>query len=101
MGVQRGEQNIASFVKNILRVIAVVVVDVEDRDAVSPAVAQVLRRQCGVVEKAIAAEQIARRVMPRRAAERKRRMLAALKKRGCSERDIGGDARGLPSPGAD
>ena len=78
MGMQRGEQDIAPFVKNILRAIAVVVVDVEDGNPSRPAVAQALRRQGGVVEEAIAAEQIARRVMSRRAAERKRRMLAAL-----------------------
>lgn len=52
--MERNGQNITAAVKNILRPVAVMVVDINDRDF--PLATQLLRRQSGIVEIAKAAK---------------------------------------------
>ena len=66
--MQRHIEHVRTRVEDVLRAVAVVKVDVQNCDAICAAVAQILRRDRRVVEKTIAAVQIARRVMARRTA---------------------------------
>ena len=69
VAMDAGEKHIRPVVKNGLRAVAVVVVHVQHRHSVHAGIAQVLRRQCGVVQEAIAAEKISPRMVARRAAK--------------------------------
>lgn len=59
MTVDRGEQHVAALIENRLRAIAVVIVDVEDRDPLVALIEERLRGDGSVVEVAITAHQIA------------------------------------------
>src|SRR6185437_6496684 len=71
VAVQRNEEHVRAIIENILSAVAVVKIDIEDGNACRARVAQVLRSDRGIVQEAVAAVQIVRRVMPRRAAQRK------------------------------
>src|SRR3546814_10140820 len=70
VGVDRGEEDGGILVEDVLGPVAVVIVDVEDRDRAEAAVLRRARRDRGVVEVAIAAHIVAAGMMAGRAAER-------------------------------
>ena len=76
VGVDGGEQHVVALVKDALRAVAVVVVDIKDGDLAGAVVEQMLRGQGRVVEKTVAAKEIAARVMARRARQGERGALA-------------------------
>lgn len=76
VAVQARQEHVVAVVEDFLRAIAVVVIDVEDRDAGVAVVDEALGGDGGIVEVAIAAEEIAARMMARRAAEREGRAFA-------------------------
>src|SRR3546814_2429626 len=53
VGVDRGEEDARIRVEDVLRAVAVVIVDVEDRDRAEAAAVRLARRDRGVVEVAI------------------------------------------------
>ena len=57
--MQRDEQHIVAIIKDALRTVAVVVIDVQDRDPGGTLIAEHLGRDRGVVQIAIAPRQIA------------------------------------------
>ena len=65
--MDRGIEYVATSPKNVLRAVAVMVIDVEDGDTRHTGVARDLRCHCGIVEVAIAAEIIRPGMMPGRA----------------------------------
>ena len=69
IGVDRGEEDVAALVENVLGAVAVMIVDVEDRDRAVPAATRRLGGDRGIVEVAIAAEIIAPGMMAGRAAQ--------------------------------
>jgi len=93
IGVNRNGEDVTSLVEDALRAVAVVNVDIEDRDAL---VAEPQMRGCdsAVVEKAEAAGDIAEGVMAGRPAQRVDRILTIGHQLRRSRRDIGGGARG-------
>ena len=68
--VEAGKQHIGPVIKEGLRAVAVVVVNVQHRHALQGAVAQVLRGQRGIVQKSVAAEEIRPGVVAGRAGQR-------------------------------
>ena len=76
MAVQRAEQQIAATIEDLLRAVAVVEIDVEDRDACSAAVDERLGRDGGVVEEAVAAVEVVAGMVTGRTAEREGGALA-------------------------
>jgi hypothetical protein len=83
-----------------LRAVAVVVVDVEHRDAIEPAVAQCLRRQRRVVQEAVATEEVGAGMVAGWAAQREGRRHGARSHCTCGEhRTVGPAARGDPGAG--
>src|SRR5208337_842787 len=87
---QRHEEHVATPEKNLLRAVAVVVVDVEDGDARGAAVAQRLSGDRRVVEEAIAAVKGAPGMMPGRPGERKDAALPSGHQAGAGQRHVGG-----------
>ena len=70
VGVDRREQNVGALVENVLRAVAVVIVDVEDRDPQTPRSERRFGSDRDIVEVGIAAEIICASMMAWRAAER-------------------------------
>ncbi len=70
IGMDRGVEDIAARPENVLRAVAVMIVDIEDRDPIGPGIARRLGGDGGGVEVAIAAEIIGAGMMAGRAAER-------------------------------
>ena len=101
IGVQRHEQHVAPRVEDLLRAVAVVVVDVENGDARAALIHQVLRGDGGVVQITVAAHGGGRRVMARRPAQREHRRRAVEERAGAGERDVGAGLDRLPRAGCD
>ena len=76
-------------------------VDIQDGDACSALIAQILRGDRRIIEKAVSAVQVSRRVMPRRAAQGERRARSPVKMICRRHGHLGGRPRRLPGPGAD
>src|SRR5690348_18494653 len=70
IGMQGDRQHIVALVKDLLRAVAMVIVDIEDGDAPGAGVAERLGGNGRVVEEAIAAVEIGAGVMAGRPAER-------------------------------
>ena len=70
--MDRDRQHIGTLVEDRLCAVAVVVVDIEHRDAWRTAVAQRLHGERSIVEEAVAAEEVAAGVVTRRARQRER-----------------------------
>jgi hypothetical protein len=100
VGVERDRQHVAAGVKDALRPIAVVQVDVEDGDPFGR-IAQKLRGNRRVVEVTEAAGQVAEGVMARRSAERIGTALAGEQQPGPGDRALGAPIGGAPGLGAD
>ncbi len=98
--MDRDGEHVGPFVEDALRAVAVMDVDVEDRDTL---VLQAQVRGCdrAVVEKAEAAGEIAIGVMAGRTAKRVGRALAVHDELRRRRRDIGGRAGSGPGAGAD
>ncbi|MCY1362044.1 hypothetical protein D9M69_487430 [compost metagenome] len=95
--MQAGEVHVAAFVEDGLRAVAVVVVDIEHGHALDARIAQRLRGDGGVVDEAVAAEEVGARVVAGRAREREGAALAAedaLRRRPRTGRAV---ARGGPA----
>ncbi|MNO65982.1 hypothetical protein D3C76_567600 [compost metagenome] len=101
MTVDRGEQHIASLVENRLGAVAVVVIDVEDRDFFVALIEERLGSDGGVVEVAITTHQIAGGVVSRWTAQGESRTGAALDFSLGGERDLCCTVRRLPGAGGD
>src|SRR6187551_699646 len=71
VGMDRGEGDVGAAVEDVLRSVAVMVVDIEDRDLRAAACNRCLRGDGGIVQVAIAAEIVGAGVMPRRSAQAK------------------------------
>src|SRR5690606_14295147 len=67
--VEGGEEHVRALVEDLLRAVAVVIVDVEDGYPSRPRIPQELRGNGGVVQIAVAAVEIGPGVMPRGTAE--------------------------------
>ena len=68
--MDRDEQNVAAIVENILRAIAMVVIDIEDRNALPARRDGRFGRHRDIVDEAIAAQIIRAAMVSRRAAQR-------------------------------
>src|ERR1019366_3072812 len=79
-------QNIRALVEDVLRAVAVMEIDVEDGHACAAVIAQVLRGDRRIMEKAMAAVQVGGRVVPRRGAEPKGAAPPLDEPRRCGER---------------
>ena len=100
IGVDGGEEDVAARPEDILRAIAVMIIDIEDRDP--PAgLGRRLGRDRRIVEVAIAAEIVAPGMMARRATQGERRPLACQHRIERSERGLGGPIGALPGPRRD
>ena len=99
--MQGGEQHIRAVIENILRPVAMVKVDIEDRDARGAMVAQVLCRNGRIVQEAVAAIQVTRSVVPRRAAQRKHAARTAAQFLRRAQRDVCRNVGRLPGAFAD
>jgi hypothetical protein len=77
------------------------IVDVEDGDALGAGVAERLGRDRRVVEEAIAAVEIAARMVPRRTAQREHRALAGCHQPLPGQRDLRGRMGRAPGAGDD
>src|ERR1019366_9149873 len=87
--------------EDVLGSIAMMEVDVEDGDARGSLIAQILRGDRRIIEEAVSAVQIARRVMTGWAAQCESRTRSPVKMVCRRHGHIGGCARGFPRPGAD
>src|SRR3546814_1638715 len=85
VGVDRDRQHVVATVEDLLRAVAMVIVDVEDRDPARAGIAERLRRDCRIVEEAIAAIEIGAGMMARRPAEREGRGRAVRSEEHTSE----------------
>ena len=101
VAVQRREINIAALVKNVLRSVAVVKVNIQNGDFFRAVVAERLGGDGGVVEKAVSAEHVAGGVVSRRSAKREGGAFALLDGAGGGEGAVGGGGCGFPSSGRD
>ncbi|MNL10451.1 hypothetical protein D3C87_1312500 [compost metagenome] len=101
VAMDRGEQHVAALVENRLGAVAVVVVDVEDRDLFVALIEERLGGDGGVVEVAITAHQIAGGVVSRWTAQGESRTGAALDFRLGGERNLRRAVRRLPGAGGD
>ncbi|CAI8985575.1 hypothetical protein EMIT0P74_80196 [Pseudomonas sp. IT-P74] len=101
MTVDRGEQHVAALIENRLGAVAVVVVDVEDRDLFVALIEERLGGDGGVVEVAITPHQIAGGVVSRWTAQGESRTGSTLDFRLGGERDLRCAVRRLPSAGGD
>ena len=90
VAVQVGDQHVAPGPEDVLGAVAVVVVDVDDRHPVQPAVEQGLGRGRGVVDEAVAAVEVEGGVVARRPAEREGGPLAAQDQVDPREGHVGG-----------
>lgn len=99
MAVDRGEQHVAALVENRLGAVAVVIVDVEDRDLLVALIEEGLGGDGGVVEVAITAHQVAGSVVSWWAAQGKGCAGAALDFRLCGQRHLRRAVRRLPGAG--
>ena len=96
IAVDAGELHIRALVEDGLRAVAVVVVDVEHGDALHARVAQRLRGNGGVVEEAVAPEEIRAGMVARRAREGEGRALSLQHARGSGHRTVRARSRGPP-----
>ncbi len=101
MAVDRGEQHVAALVENRLGAVAVVIVDVEDRDFLVAGIEEGLSGNGGVVEVAITAHQVAGGVVSRWPAQGERTVCATLDFRLGSQRHLRCTVGGLPGAGGD
>src|ERR1700741_2599969 len=67
--MDREGQHVPALVEDLLRPIAVVIIDVEDGDALGPGIAEGLRGDGGIVQETIAAIEIAAGMVSRRPAQ--------------------------------
>ena len=88
VGVQRDIQDVAPLPEDLLRPVAVVVVDVQDRHPTGALPNEVLGHDRGVVEKAVAAVHRPRGVVARRATQRVGELLACEHEIRSRERDV-------------
>ena len=96
--MQVEDLHVGAVIEDLLRAVAMVVVDIEDGDALGALVEEPLRGDGGVVDVAIAAHEAGAGMVAGRAAEREGRPLATLDQGGRGQRHvIGGFDRG---PGA-
>src|ERR1700733_1926251 len=93
--MDRREEHVAAAIENILRAVAVMIVDVENRRT-QARIDQPLCRNGDIVEIAIAAEHVRARVMSRRTGQGEGRALALSDRVRGRKRDIGARARGVP-----
>ena len=101
VGMDRGEQHVAAAPEDLLRAVAVMIVDVEHRHLAGAAVAKGLGGDRGVVEEAIAAIEVAAGVMAGRPAQSEGDGIAGGDQCLAGQRDIGrGGDRG-PGAGGD
>ncbi|MND69235.1 hypothetical protein D3C80_607000 [compost metagenome] len=101
VAMDRGEQHVAAFVEDRLRAVAMVVIDVEDRDLFVALIEERLSGDGRVVEVAITPHQIAGGVVSRWTAQGEGRTGAALDFRLGGEGDLRCAVRRLPGTGGD
>ena len=99
--MDRQEQHVAAIIKNRLRPVAMVKIDIEHSDLSRPAIAQRLRGNRGIIQKTIPAEHILRRMVSRRTAERKSGSCALVQQLGSGQRNLRRCLRRFPCPAAD
>src|SRR5581483_11999830 len=100
-GVEGDEHHVVAVVEDLLRAVAVVVVDVEDGHALRPGVAEGLGRDGGVVEEAVAAVEVAPGMVARRPAQGEGGALAPAHQALAGDGDGGGGEGGAPGAGGD
>ena len=94
--MQRQEHDVVAAVENRLAAVAVMKIDIEQRHTRRALVEERLRRDRGVVDETVAAEQACRGVMAGRPAQRES-LAGAVGKRGLrAQRNVGAGARGFP-----
>src|SRR6185437_11967357 len=95
------EEDVVAAGEYVLRAVAVMIIDIEDRDALPPRGERGLGADRGVVQVGIAAEVIAAGVVPRRAGEGEGAAFAAEHRRQPRERGLHAPVAGLPGARAD
>jgi hypothetical protein len=88
IAMQVDHLDVGAVVKNLLRAVAVVIVNVEHRHALCALIAEPLRGAGGIVDEAIAAGKIAAGMVAGRTAERKGGALAAIDQSGGGDRHV-------------
>ena len=88
VGVEVHHQHVAAGIEDLLRAVAVMIIDIEDRDPARAIVAQPLRGDRGVVDEAIAAGEAGAGMVARRPAQREGGALAGLDQPGGGERGV-------------
>ncbi|CAI8721592.1 hypothetical protein EMIT0215P_110214 [Pseudomonas serboccidentalis] len=101
VAVDRGEQHVAARVENRLGAVAVVIVDVEDRDLLVALVEERLGGDGSIVEVAITAHQVTGGVVSRRTAQGEGTACTALDLRLGGESDLRSAVGRLPGAGGD
>src|SRR4051812_21038138 len=86
VAMQRSCENVGAPVENILRAIAVVKIDVEDRDLGRAMIPQPLCRDGGIVDEAVATKEIDAGMMARRPEKRKEKTFPAVQPVGAGDR---------------
>ena len=99
--MDRDEKHIAAFGENGLRAVAMVIVDVEDRDTWRATVEESLRCDGGVVEIAVATKLVGGRMVARRSAQPVRRVAVLQHQVGAGHGDCRGLSNSPPSAGCD
>ena len=99
VAMQVDHQHVRPRVEDLLRAVAVVVVDIEDGDPGGTLVAEPLRGDGGVVDVAIAAHEAGAGVMAGRPAQREGGGLAVFDQRGGGQRHVIGRFDGGPGAG--
>ena len=98
--MDRHRENVGPFVEDALRAVAVVHIDIENRDALVLQL-KLSRRHCAVVEKAGSAREIAVGMMTGRPAKGIGCVLTVHDKLGSRGSDIGRGTGGSPGAGTD
>ncbi len=99
VAVNRDEQDVAASIEDRLRAVAVMVIDIENRDAFGAAVDEVLCGDRGIIEETIAAEVVSSGMVARRAAQRKDPVFTVEENLGAGQCHVGGGCCGVPGAG--
>ena len=88
VAVERGEQHVVTAIEDLLGAVTVMKIHVENRDTALASVQRALGSDGGIIEKAVAAELIHRRVVARRSAQAEGRLASSEGMIDCRQRGI-------------